>query len=559
MALQPHLVTGGSTDSSVNVKILCYADDTLVFIKNLQDFSRLKHHIEVYSRSSNARINYNKLETISLSGRDHSSYWERDLTDMNIPRIHLPTNPDPIVYLGFPLIQSSLQRRAFMSQFTNKIKQIALLHSTRSLSILGRAAIVNSLLPSMCWYLFRVTPITKSDISNIRSVVSKFMNQGIFPRIKWSILTLPKQLGGLNLIDPHIQQAALYFRWIQPLLVTRQRSRPSKVTRLLRIHLKNTYNTQHHEIPLLFQDGRKSTQLRLFNICNLLTKSIDLIPRNFSTMELNPHACLLLPIQDIFMHPEQRFKFPSICGQMKDLFQYNPQTHTIASIPHADMDNRFKRAANKIFRGVEASKLFLSYFFAQFYPIRRLLAIHTSTKSFTDVTTKICRKTCNQLNPAPNYLTDILPQRWLAFWSLHLTATQRNVIYRLINKKIPHKDILHKFFPDKFDTPNCSFCASTVDSLQHFLFDCPAKQVVWQGLVREFLWPTVDTQDIFKAFTTLDHSSYCQSSDITAESVLIIASWPSLEMPLAKHFQPTTALVKHCTTGYPQQRPTTHR
>ncbi|KAG0732014.1 hypothetical protein G6F62_013574 [Rhizopus arrhizus] len=65
------------------------------------------------------------------------------------------------------------------------------------------------------------------------------------------------------------------------------------------------------------------------------------------------------------MHPEQRFKFPSICGQMKDLFQYNPQTHTIASIPHADMDNRFKRAANKIFRGVEASKLFLSYFFGK--------------------------------------------------------------------------------------------------------------------------------------------------------------------------------------------------
>ncbi|KAG0848239.1 hypothetical protein G6F16_014174 [Rhizopus arrhizus] len=66
------------------------------------------------------------------------------------------------------------------------------------------------------------------------------------------------------------------------------------------------------------------------------------------------------------MHPEQRFKFPSICGQMKvqDLFQYNPQTHTIARIPHADMDNRFKRAANKIYRGVEASKLFLSYFFA---------------------------------------------------------------------------------------------------------------------------------------------------------------------------------------------------
>lgn len=99
--------------------------------------------------------------------------------------------------------------------------------------------------------------------------------------------------------------------------------------------------------------------------------------------------------------------------KVQDLFQYNPQTHTIARIPHADMDNRFKRAANKIYRGVEASKLFLSYFFGKhcipdasrpqqidtsidedppqlsFTPFVDCLRFTLpSTKSFTDVTTK---------------------------------------------------------------------------------------------------------------------------------------------------------------------------
>ncbi|KAG1467881.1 hypothetical protein G6F56_004161 [Rhizopus delemar] len=145
-------------------------------------------------------------------------------------------------------------------------------------------------------------------------------------------------------------------------------------------------------------------------------------------MAPNPYACLLLPIQDIFMHPQQRFKFPSICSQMKvyDLFQYNPQTHMVARIPHADIDNRFKRATNKILRGIAASKLHLSYFFGKlcisdtsrpsqtdisidenppqlsFEPFVNCLQFKlSSNKSFTDVTTKIFRKTCNQLNTSP--------------------------------------------------------------------------------------------------------------------------------------------------------------
>ncbi|RCH93165.1 hypothetical protein CU098_000838, partial [Rhizopus stolonifer] len=109
----------------------------------------------------------------------------------------------------------------------------------------------------------------------------------------------------------------------------------------------------------------------------------------------------------------------------------------IARIPHADLYNRFKRAANKIFRGhcipgtsrpqqtntsIDENPPQLS-----FEPFVDCLQFKLpSVKSFIDVTTKIFRKTCNQLNTAPKYLTEILPQCWMAFWCLHLTEIQRN-------------------------------------------------------------------------------------------------------------------------------------
>lgn len=115
---------------SVTTKILCYADDTLVFLNNPQVIQRLRFHLDMLSLASNARINYHKVESIFMFDRDHSRYWVGSLAELEILSIYLPSNPQSVLYLGFLLIQSRIQREAFMTQFITRMHQQIILHST---------------------------------------------------------------------------------------------------------------------------------------------------------------------------------------------------------------------------------------------------------------------------------------------------------------------------------------------------------------------------------------------------------------------------------------------
>jgi hypothetical protein len=45
----------GTLNDSNNTKILCYADDALVLVLDVEDLSRLKQHVDVFCRASNAK------------------------------------------------------------------------------------------------------------------------------------------------------------------------------------------------------------------------------------------------------------------------------------------------------------------------------------------------------------------------------------------------------------------------------------------------------------------------------------------------------------------------
>ncbi|EPB88183.1 hypothetical protein HMPREF1544_05016 [Mucor circinelloides 1006PhL] len=76
-------------------------------------------------------------------------------------------------------------------------------------------------------------------------------------------------------------------------------------------------------------------------------------------------------------------------------------------------------------------------------------------------------------------------------------------------------------------SPLCAVC-STVDdnSIDHFLFYCPSKSEVWQGLIFEFLWPTVTINDIRHSLLTFDFYNIRYSQRPRASSrhhIVIIA------------------------------------
>ena len=148
------------------LKILAYADDCFVFIHNLHDLQRTMLHIETYSLASNATINKDKTHAISLSGSPSSSL-RTHLESQGIRSWFDQTSEQALVYLGYPLYHTPRQRDRFLDQLIQKIKSACDIHSQRSLSILGRATIVNVPILSTLWHILRVCLVLKSFFEKV--------------------------------------------------------------------------------------------------------------------------------------------------------------------------------------------------------------------------------------------------------------------------------------------------------------------------------------------------------------------------------------------------------
>lgn len=122
---------------SERTKLLCYADDALVFVHDPHDFTRLQVHMNRYCSASNAKFNYEKVQAFSISGRDTWSSWEEPLSQANIKHLHSVEDDEPLIYLGFPLVQSRFQRVNFVVALISKIKVATQIHSARLLVCCG--------------------------------------------------------------------------------------------------------------------------------------------------------------------------------------------------------------------------------------------------------------------------------------------------------------------------------------------------------------------------------------------------------------------------------------
>lgn len=148
------------------LKIIAYADDTMVFLKNQNDFHLIQTTITKYMTASNASLNYSKTKALSLSGQIQT-IWQQFLNTKGISSWHDKTATDPLIYLGYPISSSKLQQTNYANSLIAKIKQFCLLHIHRNLSLRGRATILNALLYSKLWHTMRIFTFTvKNNTTN---------------------------------------------------------------------------------------------------------------------------------------------------------------------------------------------------------------------------------------------------------------------------------------------------------------------------------------------------------------------------------------------------------
>jgi hypothetical protein len=526
-------------------KVLCYADDAMVFAHDPSDLSRLQIHMARYCSASNAKFNYDKVDAFSVSGRDTWNIWEGSLSAANINHLHSVEDDEPLIYLGFPLVQSKVQRVNYVGTLVTKIKTAMHIHSSRSLSVVGKATVLNSLLLSKLWYILRVTPLTRAELQQLRSPAIQFLKKNIFPIIPWKVWTLPKDQGGLGVLDIQIQASAMYFRWLQPLLTHDQDIIDSHpVSCLLSYHIRNVTNCQFHQIPLLFPSSRTQGLIKQrVGTIDMLYRAIDYLPRSAEASAVNTATAMVLPLQAAFyVPPSSSFVIPLRVKEMlvSDVFQYDARLNFVHWKDTRDPSLLpWKRTPNAVFRALASGNL---QFQPYFRPVCSPAPLIDSTVSFSPLIQQLQLQDGQSLNNVhasakafrlsvlssvcpPLALRNVSAASWKFFWSLSLTHIQRNVTYRFILGCIPNRRFLHRIMPAVFESPMCPVCLSVEDSPDHLLFHCPSKEKVWQDVIFEFLWPTTTIQEVKSALLSLDFSNvwYCQIEGITPYRILLIS------------------------------------
>ncbi|KAG1257776.1 hypothetical protein G6F68_009140 [Rhizopus microsporus] len=202
-----------TTESPPLLKALAYADDIMVLLSDPEELPALLDIVNTYERASNARLNRDKTLAVSLSGNIQPQ-WTQMLHSCNMHQWHDKSNDTAAIYLGFPLTSSKAQMKNFLDDLLHSIQQQADYLSQRNLSVLGRGVVANSLILSRIWHSLRVLAPTNAFLSKIRSVVIQFLSQRTFPAVSFKSCQRPRKEGGLAVLDPTTQHAALQLRWL---------------------------------------------------------------------------------------------------------------------------------------------------------------------------------------------------------------------------------------------------------------------------------------------------------------------------------------------------------
>ncbi|KAG0862823.1 hypothetical protein G6F16_012252 [Rhizopus arrhizus] len=509
-----------------NIKLLAYADDIACFLQSPTDLRILNNHLATYSAASNARINFHKTEAFALSGK-HSifhSTWRTPLTQSNIHAWHDCNAPEPIVYLGYPIFHNSRQRNVFQDRLLKKIENACNIHNHRSLSFRGRVTIANCLVLSKLWYVLRVFSVTKQFLSSVVSIVAKFITARCFPKISFSTMTVPRKFGGLGLLNPFIQQSALQLRWLIPLLRHSHLSPEfwcsEELTSSIVLPLLADYLIHLVEIsmrlpepvalgsdfrlPFLFPSLRPLRSKDREHPLYLLYQAIDALPKDFSTVVINPETAMHIPLGSI-INPIRNFplrpsilKLPASSAYIIDSeFNFTRPRSNLEIVQSPRLVKMFLKAIRD--GHLQLAPFFLRTCIAQslahlaspaYIPVlhhnidvSRFIKACTLAPSGKDISSKEFRKLCRP--PTPESPPSLSSTKWLSFWRFPIHLQARTVWYRVLHGKLATRSTLFKLLPELVDSPQCAVCnLSAIEDTDHFLYDCPPKMLVWKEL-----WP----------------------------------------------------------------------
>ena len=483
---------GSPTIVSPPLKCLAYADDVCILMRDCADLTRLKHHMRRYAAVSNAKFNEDKSEAFSLNGR-LSLAWQTQFLNMNIQVYHHQGSGNAFRYLGLYFAYTPAQRAQTEEMLLSSVRQQCHIYGQRQLSILGKVTIVNSLILSKIWYSLRLLKPTKRFIENVKKAIYQFVWNKKAPLLRKEKLFLPRHYGGLAVLDPQIQQLILQKRWLN--YIFDPQKCPSFLFPLIIHHL--SLLPLSSEFPFLAFLDPQYRKSKLFNrdlsIWHSIFELFDYFDyAGLTVLEVVPLNTLLqLPLHKLLTGLPEDHWFYRHTKFTGDKFMIYDSTQQRLRLRVAHEFTAFPRLCRTLFENIlvhQTVKLkpcvwthilnpppLVQADWSQHQIIQQIAQLD-AWSSFSSIDFRKSRQ--ESVRKGPKFSNKVVK----LLWSTAMHPSARTVLYRAVSKCIPHKSYLVTF--GAVSNNVCSFCGSGVDTLRHFIIDCPVKWSLWQDILK---------------------------------------------------------------------------
>ena len=116
--------------------------------------------------------------------------------------------------LGVKVMNDRVQSNVGLEEVIEKMKDTLSIWKHRSLTLMGKVQIINTLAASLFVHKMLVVPlINDNQIGEINKIMEGFLWGTSTPKIPLRVLQLPKDRGGLNLVNFKIKHKALLAQW----------------------------------------------------------------------------------------------------------------------------------------------------------------------------------------------------------------------------------------------------------------------------------------------------------------------------------------------------------
>ena len=176
-----------------SIKLCLLADDTTLFLSDIQSLQTILNLMYMFKQSSGLKINYEKTQVLQIGQQE----W-------NVKHFKLKNIKDRIYSLGTWFYKDPkitvLQNQAFKLEEFNKILQQ---WQYRDLTLHGRIMVVKSLALSKMHFMISSFQISDDFVNQCQNIINNFIWKNKPPKIKHSVSMHALEDGGIKI--PHFE------------------------------------------------------------------------------------------------------------------------------------------------------------------------------------------------------------------------------------------------------------------------------------------------------------------------------------------------------------------